>query len=734
MLSLTLHLIHDICQNTMNRRLSTIFQLSQQAVRQECVRPSHRRFKEHVFDKQQIAKYLPAKKAANWLAAMDGSAVINPDYLVDFAKALKKWALHHQATHFSHWFQPLTGFGAEKYDSFCDWAKTGHSLIDQFNATQLMRGETDASSFPTGGLRRTHASLGVTIWDPTISPFLWEENGLIILLIPALFISHNGEALDQKIPLLRSEQKMNAAAKRLLKLAKIPEDDVIVTLGPEQEYFLVDRGLFDLRPDLSLCGRTVLGSRSSKGQELEDHYNSAILPRILSFMKDFEEAALKLGIPVLTHHNEVAPAQHETALLFERASLASDHNLLLMRIMHEVASEHQLACLFHEKPFAHLNGSGKHCNWSLATISGMNLLDPNQDRFIFLVLLTAILRAVHEHSLLLRASIGTYQNDWRIGACEAPPAIVSVFLGDALQEIVESIIHDRKPVSHFKKNIELGLSMHFPISNIADDRNRTAFLAFNRNRFELRAVGASQNIAWPICVLNAIVTDSLVLILDEIEDAIDRNRSKDLFEISLPVLKKHLKIAEPITYSGDNYSLEWQHIAETRSLPNVSKSVHAFSVFREPKTERVFQKILTKDELTARLEIFYDQYSMNANIEANVMIELFRTQILPAAIQQQQIWAQAVLQLKELKIPDQKQQDHLERFVEQMELAICAIDDLETIQKQTINLSGEAKGKVFCELLLPKLEKSREIIDQLENQMDDFLWPLAKYRELLFKL
>ena len=718
----------------MNERLIAVRTINQAAVEIGCHEKAELpvSFGQNVFSRALIEQFLSKKIAGNWLAAMDGVAIIDRDHLDTIVEALKKWAIGKGAKHYTHWFQPMTGRGAEKHNSFLAWRNAPGSAIDQLNAKQLIQGETDASSLPSGGLCKTAAGRGYTIWDPTTPVFLWEDASGLTLCIPALFISYKGEALDFKTPLLRAEQKLSEAVLRLLKLSKTSAEHVFSTLGPEQEYFAIERSFYNLRPDLVQSGRTVFGAPSSKGQQMEDHYYSVIDRRLLAFMRDFENAASALAIPISTHHNEVAPAQYETAPLYEKTSLAADHNLLLMEIMRSTAAQHNLACLFHEKPFQGLNGSGKHCNWSIATDTGLNLLQPKENSFNFLVLLTAVLRAVHQHAALLRSSIGSARNDWRIGGFEAPPSILSVYLGEGLERAIQRIIHDRHDTDDIGHIIELNLSNIAPIHMDESDRNRTSFFAFNHNRFEFRAVGASQNVAWPMAVINSIVADSLQLVLDEIEDAASRHPNEDLLASALPIIKKHLKDAQAVIFSGDNYTLEWQMEAEKRSLPNFQKSFHSFAILRDPKTQRAFQGVLSADELDSRLEIHYEQYAKEQDIECRLMIDLFRTQILPAAVRHQKKWAKSISRIIDLEISEGKQRKHLELFSGQINDAIDAIDELELNLKQAQGLGWEALAKVFCELILPRMEKARKAVDLLENQVDDQLWPLPKYREMLF--
>ena len=663
-----------------------------------------------VFHRGLIAK-LPKKTASHWLKVLDGQAKFDPSHADCIAENLKDWALAAGATHFTHWFQPLSSRSAEKHDSFLSLGPKG-TVLESFRGKDLLRAEPDASSFPSGGLRATHEARGYTAWDPTAYPFLWKSGEGVTLCLPALFFSWKGDALDYKIPLMRSEEKLSTVVLRLLKLCNVAAKTVFATLGVEQEYFAIDRSLFLLRPDLYLAGRTVFGSKPPKGQELEDHYFGTVKDRILAYMRDFEEAALQLGIPVKTRHNEVAPAQHEVAPLFEKASIAIDHNIQLMDLMHQIALKHDLACLLHEKPFMGINGSGKHNNWSLTTDAGLNLLDPRGHALHFAILLTAILRAVHEHAALLRASIGSAGNDHRLGGAEAPPTILSVYLGEELEAQVRAWIHGQTHAPSLK-SVDLGLAALPRHITDASDRNRTSFFAFTGNKFEFRAVGSSANCALPITVIHAIVADSLHLILDEIDDVLkDRKLTHEkLFETILPVLRRHLKIAEPVLFSGDNYSEAWKEEAKKRNLPNIPKSFHAFSHFIDKKSIRIFDRILSAAELHSRYEILVEQYAKAMQIEVHLMVDLFQTQILPAA-----------------------QKDMLQRGVEEPLIAktISLCEQLKVLQSQTTDLGWEAKAQVYCELIEPQMLQFRSMVDALEMVVDNALWPLPKYRELLF--
>lgn len=695
----------------MNARVEAVLKLGKKRQRPEAGQLKHSAlFGARVFHRGLIQS-LPKEIARHWLDVLDGRAQFAIEYADAVAEGLKNWALQHGATHFTHWFQPLTNAGAEKHDSFLTWGEKG-MVLEKFRGKDLLRGEPDASSFPSGGLRATHEARGYTAWDPTVFPFLWEGGDGMTLCIPSLFFSWKTEALDHKIPLMRSEEKLNTAVLRLLKIAGVQAERAFSTLGAEQEYFLIDRELFLLRPDLLLAGRTVFGAKPPKGQELEDHYFGAVKDRVLAFMREFEDVAVQLGIPVKTRHNEVAPAQHEVAPLFEGASLAVDHNVILMEVMRSVAGKHDLACLFHEKPFMGINGSGKHNNWSVATDTGLNLFDPEQGSIVFLTMLTAVLRAVHAHAALLRASVASAGNDHRLGGNEAPPTILSVYLGEALEKIVAEILHGKAEKMSLR-SIDLGLKAVPRHEADPSDRNRTSFFAFTGNKFEFRAVGASAHCALPITVINAIVADSLALILDEIAACIgDRKlKQEELLQTALPVLKKHLKDAQNVVFGGNNYSAEWEKEAEMRGLPNIRKSFHALGQFLEKKHMHVFEGILNEKELHSRYEIWVEQYAKTMQIEANLMLELFYTQVLPAAEK------------------DMRARGREEPLIEE---ACEKASELKKLLFNMKDMGWEAKAKAFCELVSVKMAELRTAVDGLEMLVDNALWPLPKYRELLF--
>lgn len=663
-------------------------------------------FGSKVFHRELIQE-LPRKAAENWLDILDGQGELDLANLDAIAEGVKNWAIQQGCTHYTHWFQPLTNICAEKHDAFLAFGPHG-TMIEKLRGKEWFRGEPDASSFPSGGLRETSAARGYTVWDPTSFPYLWEGGDGLTLCIPALFFSWSGHVLDHKIPLLRAEAKLNQAVLRLLKMGNVEANRAFSTLGVEQEYFLVDRRLFLARPDLYLAGKTVFGAKPPKGQELEDHYFGAPKDRVMAFMREVEEEAMSLGIPLKTRHNEVAPAQHEVAPLFERASLAIDHNVMLMELMRQIAIKHDLACLFHEKPFQGINGSGKHNNWSIATDTGLNLLEPDSNSLVFLTLLTAILRAVHAQSALLRASIGSCSNDDRLGGSEAPPTILSVDLGQALQHVVDGLLKgERRDLTPKSIDLKVPFLPRFEVD--LSDRNRTSFFAFTGNKFEFRAVGSSAHCSLPITVINASVADHLHLILDEVSDVCkDKKLSLDL---ALPVLVKHLRHAMPVVFGGNNYSEEWAKEAEERKLPNIRNSFHAFSHFLDKQTMRIFQGVLSTEELHSRYEVLVEQYAKTVQIEANLMLDLFLSHILPAA--------QKDFHLRGIKNP-------------LCDEALHIVHQIEQLYGQMKDFGWEAKAKVCAELILPKMKELRSIVDRLEQVVDNALWPLPKYRELLF--
>lgn len=662
-------------------------------------------FASSVFNHDVMKKMLPQDVYENVAKAEKGLAKIDPAHADVIALAMKEWAVSHGATHYTHWFLPLTGISAEKHDSFLNLSEA-EGVLQSFSGKNLLQGEPDASSFPSGGLRSTFEARGYTGWDPMSPAFLWKGGNGLTLCIPSVFFSWTGEALDTKIPLIRSEIKLQSAILRLLKLVGIKASHIYSTVGVEQEFFLIPEELRNLRPDLVLEERTVFGLPPARGQELQDHYLGSIKDPALSFMQDLEVEALKLGIPLKTRHNEVAPSQFEIAPIFEKASKAVDHNILTMELMRRIARRHGLTCLLHEKPFKDANGSGKHCNWSLMTDTGINLLDPSDtpgNNLHFLILVTAILDAIHEHAILLRASIGSYSNDFRLGGHEAPPAIISAYLGEAIETVLNHIEETGKHPDALKKEIfNLGIP-HMPdLKKDYTDRNRTSPFAFTGTKFEFRAVGSSMNPAFPVTILNAIVATSLNKILDEIETQ------------KTPNLQKFLKASKPVRFTGDNYSIDWKKEASKRKLPFVTKSYEAFNSYLTPATAKALEGIFTKTEIKSRYEVSCENYLIQMNIDLELMLDIFNTQILPAALEYQKNMEKSV------KGPHQKKR--LINLSKQIDEAIKLADELAKSNRKLVEKTTQ------------KMEVFRESVDGLEKIVDDRLWPLPKYRELLFSL
>lgn len=696
-------------------------------------------FGSHVFSRSVMEKMLPKQVCDNVSRAMKGLEKIRPEYADSIAVAMKEWAMSHGATHYTHWFQPLTGSAAEKHDSFMD-CDSPDEAIEKFSGKQLLQGEPDASSFPSGGLRTTFEARGYTGWDPSSPAFIWTAGDGVTLFIPSVFYSWRGEVLDTKIPLHRSIHKIERSVLRLAKFLGVSFKHVYPTVGMEQEYFVIDRALRNLRPDLLLANRTVFGAPSPKGQELQDHYFGAVKDRILRFMRDFELGATRLGIPLKTRHNEVAPAQHEVAPIYEPATIAVDHNLILMELMRQTAVRHDLACLLHEKPFQGLNGSGKHTNWSLATDTGLNLLDPSsyhENSLLFLTLLTAILSAVHKHAALLRASVGSLANDFRLGGHEAPPAIISVYLGEELEQLLTQIEKgNNKAAPKAKGKVDLGIPVIPELPRDNTDRNRTSPFCFTGNKFEFRAVGSSASSAMPLTVLHSIVAESLDGMLDEMERGLAGKGVPlhRLVEHVMPVLRRHLKSSKAIRFHGDNYTQEWEDEARRRKIPVIKRSLEAFQAYKTRNTYKVFEGVLGKVELDSRYDILVDQYAHGLNIEANLMLDLFRAHILPAAMAYQEKVANAILSRRAVcgSSEGHSQEKLLKELTLTLDGAIDAGQALEKARDAAKALEGDKRARAYCDKVGPAGEKLRTFVDQLETMVDDTLWPLPKYRELLF--
>ncbi len=645
------------------------------------------------------------------------------------ANAMKDWAVEKGATHYTHWFQPMTGITAEKHDGFLSPCSDG-SIILEFSGKELIKGEPDASSFPSGGLRATFEARGYTAWDPTSPAFIKDHT----LYIPTAFCSYGGEALDKKTPLLRSMEAINTQALRVLKLfGRTEVTRVAPTVGPEQEYFLIDEELFKLRPDIRFTGRTLFGSRPPKGQELEDHYFGAIKPRIAAYMQDLDVELWKLGVLAKTEHNEVAPAQHELAPIFTDTNVATDHNQLTMELMQKVAKRHGLVCLLHEKPFAGVNGSGKHNNWSLATDTGINLLDPGKspiDNKQFLLFLAAVIKAVDEYQDLLRITVASAGNDHRLGANEAPPAIVSIFLGDELMDVVEAIEKDAGYLAHKKGEMGIGVRVLPPIPKDSTDRNRTSPFAFTGNKFEFRMPGSSFSIAGPNYVINTIVAESLAVFADALEAATD-------FDAALAKLVRDTFIAHKrILFNGNNYADEWVVEAEKRGLLNLKSTVEALPCLVADKNVALFQKhcVLTEKEIHARYEIALENYIKVISIEAITTLDLARKKILPAVSAYAGKLVETALAKNSIGVNSDVEKALAGKISDLCAKLYAAIEALDAALAYEGN-GGTLKHATYCHsTIIPAMNAVREAADALELITAESYWPLPSYSKLLFEV
>ena len=668
---------------------------------------------------------------------IDRGEQLDPRFADAVADAMKDWAVEHGATHFTHWFQPMTGLTAEKHDSFLAPVVEG-GAIHAFTGKELIKGEPDASSFPSGGIRATFEARGYTAWDPTSPAFLRVTPFGTTLCIPTAFCSWTGEALDTKTPLLRSCEALDRSARRMLALIDEKPERIFVTLGPEQEYFLVDRDLFRLRPDLLICGRTLFGARPPKGQELEDHYFRTTPERVLNFMMELEHELWQLGVPVKTRHNEVAPHQFEMAPLYEHVSIATDHNMLTMELMQSVAERHGLACLLHEKPFVGVNGSGKHNNWSMADERGQNLLDPGHtphENMRFILCLTAIIRAVDMHQDLLRASIAYAANDHRLGANEAPPAIISIFLGSELEEIVEALVSGGQTKARQRVHLQLGVSTLPPLPMDTSDRNRTSPFAFTGNKFEFRAVGASQTIAYPNIVINTAVAEAFDYLASEIEK---RSKGTDRRSVIQELVRETLAKHQRILFSGDNYSREWEREAAQRGLLNFKNTPDALASFASESNLAMFEKygVLTRREAAARSNVFYSSYSHRIGVEALTTLHIASTAILPAGITFQKHLADSINSARAVspRVDLAEQERLLEQVAGLLNRLRAATLHLREVHERAEDHGRDAAATAVYnrDKTLPAMLDVRAHADQLEQIVDDALWPLPKYHELLF--
>ena len=689
-----------------------------------------------VFNDDVMRTKLPKDVYRSWKKTLENGEDLNSDIANVVAHAMKEWALEHGATHYTHWFHPMTGVTAEKHDSFLSPASDSKPVLE-FNGKELIKGEPDASSFPSGGLRATFEARGYTAWDCTSPAFLREDAAGVTLCIPTAFCSYTGEALDKKTPLLRSMEAVSKQAVRILKLFGMDDvKKVSCSVGPEQEYFLVDRDKYLQRDDLIYTGRTLFGAMPPKGQEMDDHYFGVIKERIAAFMKDLNVELWKLGILAKTQHNEVAPAQHEMAPIFTTANIATDHNQLVMEVMKRVAKRHNMECLLHEKPFAGVNGSGKHNNWSIITNTGLNLLDPGKkphENTLFLLFLSAIIRAVDDNAELLRLSAASPGNDHRLGANEAPPAIISIFLGEQLEDIIEQIVRGDVSSSIQGSKLDTGAHVLPVLRKDATDRNRTSPFAFTGNKFEFRMVGSSMSIAGVNFTLNAIVADVLQDFADELEKADDFDSAvKDL-------IKKTVTEHQKVIFNGDGYSEEWVAEAEKRGLPNIKSMVEAIPYLVSDKSVALFerQNILNRSELEARAEINYENYAKTINIEAKTMIEMASKQFIPAIIDYTTNLADSINTVTSA-CAEANVSVQTELLKEVSSLLAQAQANLKTLENVTKEAEGKEEGQeqamFFRQVVFPAMEALRAPIDKLELLVSKEYWPVPSYGDLLFEV
>jgi len=699
-------------------------------------------FGESVFTTKTAREYLSDEAYKSLITSIKGGKKIDRTVAGQIASGMRSWAETKGVTHFTHWFQPLTGATAEKHDSFFTLKGDG-TAIEEFDGATLIQQEPDASSFPNGGLRATFEARGYTAWDPSSPPFIIEIGNGKTLCIPTIFIAYTGESLDYKAPLMKAVDAVNKASVTVCNYFDKNINKVIPTLGWEQEYFVIDEALVNARPDLLQCGRTVFGFTPAKGQQLEDHYFGSIPERVYAFMRDFENESYKLGIPLRTRHNEVAPAQFECAPIFEEVNIAVDHNILLMDVMTRVAKRHRLVVLLHEKPFAGINGSGKHNNWSLATDTGINLLAPGKTpktNLMFLTFFVNTIKAVHDYADILRASIASASNDFRLGANEAPPAIISVFIGEYLTKVLNDV--ETRVGNKFDEQDEaiLKLDLHRSIPELMidnTDRNRTSPFAFTGNKFEFRAVGSTANCGHPMTVLNTIIADTLTKFAAEVDALIEKGDKKEI--AIMQVIQKYIVSSKKILFEGDGYSEAWHKEAEKRGLPNLKTTPVALDAMVSDKSKKLFSDngIYTHGELEARHEIELEKYIKKVQIEARLMGDLATNHIIPASIKYQNELLKNVSLLKEAALPEnlykgqmtlltevsthiQEVYDNVHEMVEARKVA----NNIEDTRAKAIAYEANVKAQYF--------DKIRYHVDKLEELVDDELWTLPKYRELLF--
>ena len=698
-------------------------------------------FGENVFDINKMQEYLSKEAYDNVLEAIDKGVKIDRQHANQVASGMKAWAIDRGATHYTHWFHPLTGTTAEKHDAFFEPADNG-GIIENFQGVMLVQQESDASSFPSGGLRNTFEARGYTAWDPSSPAFVYGRT----LCIPTIFVSYNGEALDYKTPLIKSLNFIDKAATKVCQYFDKNINKVNVTLGWEQEYFLIDEALFHARPDLYLTGRTLIGHPSPKDQQLNDHYFGSLTDRVKNFMHDFEIEAYRLGIPMKTRHNEVAPNQFECAPRFEEANLSVDHNQMLMTLMEKVAKKHNFRVLFHEKPFDGINGSGKHNNYSLLTDTGKNLLSPGKTpktNFQFITFFINIIKAVYEHADLLRASIAFTGNDYRLGANEAPPSIISVFIGSKLTQMLDDLeqrVDNTKMTPEEKGELKLDIGKIPEILLDNTDRNRTSPFAFTGNRFEFRAVGSSANVASPMIVLNTVIGDQLNTFKQEVDELVaSESIKKD--EAIFRVLKQYITESKNIRFEGDGYSQEWVEEAKKRGLSNIKSIPGSLEAFLSPKSIEVFREnnILNERELEARQGIQLEQFTKRMQIEARVLSDLTMNHIIPTAVKHQNTMLANIKDLKAIypeeqyKVMAQHQLDTVEKIARHINSIREKVVNMVNARKDANQIQNEkAKAYAYHEHVVSYFSEIRYHVDKLERIVDDNIWPFPKYREMLF--
>ena len=689
-----------------------------------------------VFNDKIMREKLPKDMYKALKKTIENGTHLELDVANSVAVAMKEWALEHGATHYTHWFQPMTNFTAEKHDSFISPTSDGQVIMD-FSGKELVKGEPDASSFPSGGLRATFEARGYTAWDPTSPAFIKDST----LYIPTAFCSYSGEALDKKTPLLRSMDTLNKEAIKILRLLGNTEvKHINTTVGPEQEYFLVDKDLYNKRKDLIFCGRTLIGAPAPKGQEMEDHYFGALKPRVSAYMHDLDEELWKLGIPAKTKHNEVAPAQHELAPVFDTTNVAVDHNQLTMEIMKKVAAKHNMVCLLHEKPFEGINGSGKHNNWSMSTDTGVNLLDPGKtpaENTQFLVFLVAVIKAVDDYADLLRISVASAGNDHRLGANEAPPAVVSIFLGDELTEVLKAIEKDEFFTGHGAVQMDIGAKVlpHFVKDNT--DRNRTSPFAFTGNKFEFRMLGSSSSVANPNIILNTAVAESLSQFYKKLKDVPAEEMDKAVHELLKQTITDHKRVI----FNGNGYTDEWLEEAEKRGLYNLVSTPDALPHFIDEKNEKLLTShhIFTNAELHSRYEIKLENYVKTLHIEAGTLVEIIQKDLLPAVTTYMEKLAQTAA-LKKSVVPDISVSTEAKLLTKLTELSEAMIKDLDRLKEDTAMAEYEVdkdllkSAKLYQSVVLDDMEKVRVSADAAEALIPDDILPYPTYGKLLFSI